>query len=490
MGLVPHRLRPDFASVRALLRVAWPLILTNSFSALLITIDRVFLSQFHPDTLSASLAASLVFWVPMSFFLGAVGYASTFVAQYVGAGQTRRVGAVIWQSLYLALFGGLAFIPLIPLIEPLLTLGGHNPTLVALETAFLHCLCYSALPTLVVAATTSFFTGRGESRLVLLIEGVGLLVNGILAYLLIFGIGGFPTLGIVGAGIATVAGTTCSALLGLFLLFQRRYRIDYDTTRAWRWDSKLVVRMLRFGGPNGLLLALDTLSWTLFLWVIGLLGEVEFAATSIAWTLNLLVYFPGTGMAQGVGVLVGQHLGENRPDRAERATWTGLWLNLAFTLPVGLVYLLLPDFLAELFRSRGLEMDLWVPVRDLVPMLLRFVVVYCLFDAMNLVFSFALRGAGDTRFVTLINVCLAWPLMVVPTWASWYFGLGLYWIWFSATLYIVILGLVFLVRFRGGAWRTMRVIETTALPLATHAPQDSQPDVQIATKTTSVLGAG
>jgi MATE family multidrug resistance protein len=95
-----------------------------------------------------------------------------------------------------------------------------------------------------------------------------------------------------------------------------------------------------------------------------------------------------------------------------------------------------------------------------VPVLLRFVSLYCLFDCSNLILSFALRGAGDTRFVTWVALSLSWPVMVLPTWAAWRFGWGLYAAWGFATLYIILMSLTFLFRFRQGKWRSMRVIET------------------------------
>jgi MATE family multidrug resistance protein len=91
---------------------------------------------------------------------------------------------------------------------------------------------------------------------------------------------------------------------------------------------------------------------------------------------------------------------------------------------------------------------------------LRFVAVYSLFDSLNLIFNFALRGAGDTRFVTVVAVLLAWPIMVLPSWAAWKFGWGLYWAWAFVTAYVIALALTFLVRFMMGKWKMMRVIET------------------------------
>jgi multidrug resistance protein, MATE family len=463
MGNPRQGVRPDWATGKQLLRVAWPLILSNSFWVLQINLDRIFLSWSSGVAVGAAMTTAVLFWVPLSLLQYTANYATTFVAQYTGAGQPRRVGAAVWQSLYFSLAAGLAFLALIPFSDSLFALGGHEKQFQVLEAAYFRCLCFSALPTLVLASVGSFFTGRGDSRTVMWITTLGLLVNMVLAYCWIFGACGFPQLGIVGAGLATVAGTSFSAILGLALFFRKRFHEEFATLSAWHWDGELFRRLMRFGLPNGLFASLETLSFAAFLWVMGLIGPVELVATSIAWTLNLIVYFPAMGLAQAVSVLVGQHLGENRPNEAERSTWTGFLLVQAFTFTVGLIYLLAPDALAALFRSQD-DLVRWQEVSALVPVLLRFVVLYLLFDSANLVFSFALRGAGDTAFVTLVAVALAWPVMVLPTIAAWWFHWGLYAGWAFVSLYTMLLTLVFFWRFRQGRWRSMRVIESPPLP--------------------------
>jgi MATE family multidrug resistance protein len=443
---------------RELLRLAWPLIVSNSCWTLQIALDRILLSRAGSDVVGAAMAAAMLFWTPISLLQNTANYATTFVAQYTGAGQNHRVGPAVWQSLYFSTAAGLAFLGLVPLAEVLVGLGGHGPRLQELEITYFQCLCFSALPTLLAASASSFFAGRGDSRTVLVINASGLLVNAILAYAWIFGVWGFPSLGIAGAGWATVAGTSTSALLGLGLMFRRRYRAEYDTAPGWRFEPELAWRLLRFGIPNGLLASLDCLAFTLFVFLVGRLGKAELAASSIAFTLNLIAFLPALGLGQAVAVLVGQRLGENQPRLAEHTTWTGFRVTLLYMAAVGLVYLLLPGPLAELFRGDH-EGQEWGAVGPLVPVLLRFVAAYSLFDAMNLVFSFALRGAGDTRFVTLLALLLAWPVMVLPTWAAAEYGWGLYWSWTFATVYVILLGLTLLARFRQGKWRSMRVIE-------------------------------
>jgi MATE family multidrug resistance protein len=442
---------------RELLALAWPLIVSNGFSVAQLTLDRILLGQAGGEAVGAAMPAALLFWSLQNLFLHTANYATTFVAQYAGAGRPERVGPVVWQSLWFSVVGGIVFLGLVPLAGPLVALGGNTAELQALEAVFLRCLCFAALPNLLAASAGSFFTGRGESRVILVVNTCGLIVNGLLDYAWIFGRWGFPAWGIEGAGWATVCGSVTSAALSLALFLRPRYRKAFGTTAGWRFDPALFRRLLHFGLPNGLLVALDTFSFAAFTFLVGRLGPAELAATSIAFALNLLILLPVLGFGQAVEVLVGRRLGEGRPDLAERATWTGFtlaWLGLA---AAAVAFVTVPEWLALPFRSDADPHS--VAAFALVPLILRFVAVYSLFDAANLVFSFALRGAGDTRFVTVAALGLAWPVMVLPTWAAWRFDWGLAWAWGFASAYVILLAFTFLGRFRQGKWKTMRVIE-------------------------------
>jgi MATE family multidrug resistance protein len=441
---------------RELLRLALPLILSSSFMTLQIAIDRILLSQASSDAVAASMPAAILYWTFLALFQFTANYATTFVAQYVGAGRPHRVGPAVWQALYFSVVGGVAFLALLPLAEPLISLGGHAPLIQELEVVYFRCLCFAALPALVVASVNSFFAGRGDSWTVLLIDATGMSLNALLAYAWISGNWSFPAWGITGAGYATVAGSATSATLGLFLLFRPKYRSTFATLAGWRFEPQLFGRLMRFGLPNGLQWMLDAVAFTVFLFLVGRLGEPELAATNIAFTINMVAFLPMLGMGQAVSILVGQRLGQERPELAERTTWTGFKLAWLYMAAVVLLYVFVPQVFLQFFESGD---EKWPLVARFVLVLLRFVAVYSLFDSMSLVFSFALRGAGDTRFVTIVALGLAWPLMVLPTWAAWYYHWGLYWAWGFASAYIISLALTFLLRFRTGKWKSMRVIE-------------------------------
>jgi MATE family multidrug resistance protein len=452
---------------RELLRVAMPLILSSSFWTIQITVDRILLNRLPdvgPEAVGAAMQAVAIFWVPIALLQGTASYAATFVAQYVGAGRPHRVGPAVGQGLYFAVAAGAGFVAVfLPLAGPLMALGGHSPRMQELETTYFRCLCFSALPILVLAASNSFFVGRGDTWTVLAVEAVGTVVNGFLAYAWIFGAWGFPAAGIAGAGWATVTSISLTAALSTGLLFRRKFRAEFATPRLWLPDPALFVRLLRYGVPNGLHWCIEVMAFAVFLALIGRMGEAELAAASVTLTINNLAFVPLIGLGQAVSTLVGQHLGGNRPDLAARSVWTGLKFSVLYTAPMGLAYVALPGLFLAMFEAPGDHADR-AAIAAVVVVLLRWVAVYVVFDGINLVFASALRGAGDTVFVSLTVLTLSWPVMVLPTWLAGKAG-GVTAAWAFASVYIILVAGIFFLRFRGGRWKTMRVIEAAPPPV-------------------------
>ncbi len=444
---------------KKVLLIAWPLIIANSFWNLQMTIDRIFLGQYSTDTLGAAMAVFGIFWAPMALVQQTAAYVITFVAQLYGAGRTKEIGSSVWQSIYVGLVGGLLFLLLIPLAPVLFSWVGHSPGMQKLEIEYLQAMCWSALPTALVASASGFFTGLGKSQVILWISAVGLVSNVILDYLMIFGHFGFPAMGIAGAGLATALSAACAMVFGLWLVFRQKNQQAYLTRTSWKFDFILLKRFLRFGFPSGLQWALEGLAFTVFLVIVGRMpqGDAALAASGIAVTIMMLAVLPAFGLAQGVSVLVGQHLGENRPEEAQADTWAGLKLAGLYISLVAVTFWLIPEFYLSWFHNPHNQV-LWDQVRTMAIYLLMFVGTFTIFDSMNLVFSFALKGAGDTRYVSLVALVMPWPLMVIPTYLAKDAEGSIYWAWGAASVYIILQSLIFLHRFLGGKWKTMRVI--------------------------------
>ncbi|MGE3818065.1 MAG: MATE family efflux transporter, partial [Isosphaeraceae bacterium] len=161
---------------------------------------------------------------------------------------------------------------------------------------------------------------------------------------------------------------------------------------------------------------------------------------------------------QAISILVGQRLGGDRPDLAEKSAYTGLRWVFGYMSLIAAAYVLIPDVLVSIFEGGG-DPSSFEAVAAVVPSLLACAAVYSLADSVNVTFSFALRGAGDTRFVTLLTFTLAWPIMVLPTYLLVQREGRITWAWGFATAYILAMAVCFALRFRSGRWKSMRVIE-------------------------------
>lgn len=444
---------------RELLKLALPLIVSQSFMTVQVFVDTVLLAWHDPAEMAASFPAVMWYWLAFAILQFTAGYTSTFVAQYTGAKRPNRVGPVVWQGIHFAVIAGLLFLFMVPAAPFLISLGDHEPLKVQpLEVTYLQCLSFAALPMLVMGAVNGFFSGRGQTWTVLGIEAVGTGVNIAFALVLIFGRLGFPEMGIEGAGWATVIGSWASAIFAVALFLRKKFRVEFNTLAGWWPERELFYRLMKFGGPAGVQVFLDVLVFHLFVMFVGRLGEAQLGATTLAVRLNMVAFLPMMGLGQAICILVGQRLGANRPDLAEKTAYNGLKWTFGYMCLIASAYLLIPGVLVGFFESSK-DVELFDAVKAIVPNLLICVAFYSLVDAINVSFSFALRGAGDTRFVTAVTFLLAWPVMVIPTFLVVRYGGSLYWAWIFATAHIVGMSICFWLRFRTGKWKSMRVIE-------------------------------
>lgn len=444
---------------REFLQVALPLILTTASWSLQHFVNRVFLTWYSTDAVAAAMPAGMASFTFLSLFLGVAQYANTFVAQYMGAGRSERTGPAVWQAIYLGVASGvLALVPA-AFARPLFELAGHEPAIRPLEATYFRILCYGTGPQVVATAISCFFSGRGQTWVMLGVNIAAISLNIALDYGLIFGHWGLPEMGIAGAGWATNVAGLLAVVLYVIVFLRPSHRSQFATLSGWRLEGPLFRRLLRFGGPSGINFMLDVMAFTLFMLVVGRLGTRELAATSLAFNINSLAFMPLIGCGIAVSTMVGQRLGRGAPEDAEYCTWTGLHLGALYMGSMSLGYLLIPDVFLIPFglRSQG---PAFQEVHDLAAVLLRYVAVYCLFDAFYMVFTAALKGAGDTRFIMWLSVALAWALMVIPSYvALTWFGASIFTLWSFVCIDVVVMGVVFFLRFRTGRWKGMRVIE-------------------------------
>jgi len=212
---------------------------------------------------------------------------------------------------------------------------------------------------------------------------------------------------------------------------------------------------------------LDILGFTLFVVFVGRIDAVSFAASSMVFQINTLSFMPMIGFGIATTVLVGRALGANKPHIAQKATITAAKLTFGYMITIAVGYWVFPNLFMLPFEARASAQQMEA-MRPIAKTLLYFVSIYCIFDTGNIIFSAALKGAGDTKFVMYVSLVLNWLIMVIPSWLAITFLRGrtaLYGAWAALTAYVCALAILFFLRFLAGKWKSMRVIEKApALP--------------------------
>lgn len=447
---------------REVLAIALPLVVQSCFWSVMWFVDRLFLTWYSPEATAAALPGGMYHWTMICLPVGIASYVNTFVAQYHGAGRWQRIGSAVQHGIWF----GWATVPLFLLAIPaapwLFAGTASSPAVERLEVLYFQVLALGAGAVVIAGAQSSFYTGRGLTGIVMFVNCAGTILDVSLEYVFIFGAFGFPRLGIAGAALTTVISNWATVLMFWLLMRRQPERQQYGLTHG-RWDLGFLKRLVRFGLPSGLPQLIEGAAFTVLTNAVAKVGLIAGAATSIAFTINAVAFVPMIGLNIAVSTLVGQKLGENRPDLAARATWTAMILGMGYTGLFAVLYLIIPSWF--LTAHVALASDPSFPeVRETTILLLRFVALYCFFDAMQIMLIGALRGAGDTRFILLASGAISIVAVAAGRIGERVFrwhdlGIGLWGWWWILTGWIFALGLVYLARFLGGKWREMRVIE-------------------------------
>lgn len=442
------------------LEVAWPLIISMGSFTLMQFFDRVFLAWYSSTAIQAALPAGILSFTLICFFMALAGYANTFVAQYHGASQAEGCSRATAQGLWLAIFSWPLMLALIPVGWAILHASGHEADVLAAEKSYFTILMIGSVTTPLGAALSSFFTGRGDTITNMYAHMAGNVVNLVLDYAMIFGRWGFPEMGIAGAAWATVIAGFVAPAIFLFLYFRDPLREQYRTRENLKLDADLLWRMVRFGAPSAVHLLLDVGSFALFVLMVGRLGAVALAASNIALAVNGLAFMPLLGISTAASILVGQYQGRRDSTTAEKATWNSLRIGWIYMVLVGATFVLFPRAYFTFFETRG---GAGLTVDELLPVgrwLLYMMAAWGLMDTTNLVLSGALKGAGDTRFVMIYSVVVAWGVWMAGEWLILFvFKRGVLAAWLWLTVYVFILAAGYWWRFRGGQWKSIELIE-------------------------------
>ena len=433
-----------------LLRLALPMVVSQGTFAVMIFTDRYFMSQIDPVHMAAALGGGVASFFSFCFFIGLLGYANAMAAQYLGAGETGKCARVVTQGLIMTLMSA-PFLTLITFLVAGIFEGmGHEPEQVELERTYYLILMSGVLFTLAKTCISSYFAGIGRTRVVMICDVFGLVVNVPLSYVMVFGKAGFPELGIVGAGISTVVSTILALALFVAFYLHREHREKFAVLQSLVVDMRILRRFWRLGFPSGLELFLNVAAFNLFLLMFQSYGVAEGAAAAIVFNWDILSFVPMIGLHLGVISMVGRLVGANNMARLNEVMTAAFVLALAYGLVLATVYIGWRFPLVEIFAPPTGDFS---AIRQLSAWMMIGLSSYVLADAVILVSGGVLRGAGDTRWLMIASVTLHWAMLVAQFFIIQVFALSPRVSWVAFVLMILAIAVVYGRRLRSGRWR-------------------------------------
>jgi len=448
---------------RAVLALAFPVLAQQLLVLIVMLSDRYLAGHLREAAGSqqasfqaAQTTASYLAWFVSSYCVMVSAGASAVVARCVGADDWTAANRAVHQSLVLALLVGA--------LGSAIGLGFTHTIIHSLQLrdeAAAHAVSYLKpmfwlLPLQVVeAAGVACLQGAGDTRTGFFVQGGIAVLNLPIAWTLCRGIGTWPGLGFRGIALGTAISFSLGAVAVTTVLAIGRAGLKLDL-RGFRPDWHTMWRVLRVSIPAGI----DSLSVVagqfVFLMIVNRLGDVAAAAHGTALGWEAMGFLSAYSFGIAAMALVGQNLGARRPDEAARAGWTAFGLGCAVTCSTGVIFFTFAEQMARVFNNDKPEQEMIVAAA--VPVL-RMVALAMPALASTIIFTQALRGAGDTRVPVLFTwigfLGVRLPLAYWLTDPS--MGLGLRGAWLAMCADLVVRGAFFLARFAGGKWRLTRV---------------------------------
>jgi len=442
--------------IKALLSIAMPIMISYGTETFMMFTDRLFLSRLGREYLAASMSGSLTTFLCMSLFLGVIGYTNALIAQHYGAGQKDYCSKVLTQGLIISLLSYPVMLILSIQAKWLFIESGHAPDVVELEYSYMSILIFGSIISCFRTAFSSFFSGIGRTRVVMIANFLSLILNIPFNYILIFGKLGFPAMGIRGAAYGTIIGLAGGLLLLVFAYFHESNRREFGIGRSFVIHKNLLWKLMRYGFPSAIEMTLNISAFTIFLLLFQSYGKSVAAAVTITFNWDLVSFIPILGLGVGTTALVGQQLGAKDIPEAKRACLSGLIVAVCWALIMSTLFLSLTNHLVHIFISP--DISSFSDVAPLAGILLRLASMYLLFDACLVIIGGALRGAGDTVWVMWASAILHWLMLIgqyylikvrhISPVISWLFLVG----------FIVILSVTFMFRYRSGKWQRFSLV--------------------------------
>lgn len=432
---------------RSILLLAIPMVLEMLMESVFAVVDIFWVSHLGTDAaatvgLTESLL-TLIYALAIGLSIGAMA----MIARRIGEGNPDGAARAAVQAIALALLvSTIIAVVATPMAPRLLALMGGSPWVIEHGSAFTRIMLAGNATVVLLFMVNAIFRGAGDAAIAMRTLWLANWINIVLGPCLIFGLGPFPKMGIVGAAIATNIGRGAGALYALSLLVRSGGRFDVQR-RHLRIEPSIMLRLLRLSGTGTFQVFIGMASWIGLVRIISSFGSNAVAGYTFGIRVILFALLPSWGMANAAATMVGQALGAKDPERAERAVWKAGFYNMIFLGVVGVLFIVFAPQIIWFYTDDPNVAHYGVDC-------LRIVAYGFLFYAYGMVLGQSFNGAGDTWTPTVINLFVFWlweiPLAYV---LSVMLGLGPRGVFIAITIAFSTLAVVSGAVFRQGRWK-------------------------------------
>jgi len=456
--------------------LAWPTVLTMTSFTLMQFVDKLMVSQVGPTELAAQGNGGVWSFAIIATVMGIVTVVNTFVSQHLGAKSPKEGPRYPWAAAWMALASWTVIVMpgvfVVPYIFEAIHPTPEDATLVSLETMYATYTLLGSLSLLVGRGFAQYFFGMHMPKVITVTTIIANIVNVVANYILIFGekgIPGFipgipntPALGLQGAAIATIIGMFMEMIIPFLIFIGPKFNKKYNTRAPWRPCFKTMRAILKIGWPGAIQWGNEIICWSLFMTVfVGHYGTNEMAAGWIALGFLQLSFMPAVGINVAINSIVGKYIGAGQPDIAVSRARVGVFVAMVYmTICAVLFVVFRTELMAWFVNGSNYTPEQQEQIVVVGAKMLILVAVFQTVDAFGIVYTGALRGAGDTVWPGIVTAIYSWVFIVGGGWVAVHYfpEVGSIGPWIAAATYVIMIGFAMAIRFERGGWRSIDLL--------------------------------
>ena len=436
---------------RAIILLAIPMTLEMIMESLFAVVDIFFVSKIGVNAIAVVGLTESMLTITYSLGWGLAMGTTAMVARRVGEGDNAGGSVAAVQSIYLALIISLPImIAGIFFSEDLLRLMGASQNVISEGSGYTKLTLSFNLIVILLFLINGIFRGAGDAALAMKSLWIANTFNIILDPMFIFGIGPFPKLGIEGAAVATIIGRSLGILYQLYHLNKGKGLIKVHKDN-WHFKPEIIFKLVKLSAGVTAQFIIASASWIFLTRIISTFGSIALAGYTIALRIVIFTLLPSWGFSNAAATLVGQNLGANQPERAEKSVWRTGQFNMIFMGTVMIIFFLFGDNISSFFTNE-------IEVVDNASKCLSIFAMGYLFYAFGMVLVQAFNGAGDTRTPTIMNLFVFWLLQIPLAYIlAIHLGIGVEGAYYSIVISESTFSVVGYFLFKKGKWKTVKV---------------------------------